>query len=321
MIAKNSPHETPGQEFLYEHVHFNFDGNYLLAKIIFEQVAQILPQPIKTHKANKPLATRKECQQRLAYTEWTQYISTDYILDTFIKEPPFSNRLDNDKLVSQMEQKIKTLKASLTQESLKKIAEQYRHAIQISPEDGWLHWQYAKLLDDTRNYQAAIEQYRLLLECWPNYYIAHGKVALLLLETKQDTNASITYSREALRINPTYTDAYYSLALAYDMQGQIDQAEKYYNETLKLDHRYAPAWNNLAVLYSNCGRDKQAEQIYRKGLQVVKDYEDLYCNLAILLNKQTRREEALEVLRNASELHPDFTQVRKILNTLTKTRN
>ncbi len=321
MIAKNSPHETPGKEFLHEHVHFNFDGNYLLAKIIFENVAQILPQRIKNHKANKPLATMKECQQRLAYTDWTQYISTDYLLDTFIKQPPFSNRLDNDKLVSQMEQKVKTLKASLTQESLKKIAEQYRRAIQISPEDGWLHWQYAKLLDDTRNYQAAIEQYRLLLECWPNYYIAHGKLALLLLETKQDANASITYSREALRINPAYTDAYYSLAVAYDIQGQIDQAEKYYNQTLELDQRYAPAWNNLAVLCSNCGRDKQAEQIYRKGLQAVQDYEDLYCNLAILLNKQGRRQEALEVLRNASVLHPDFTQATKILNNLAKKRD
>ena len=61
-IEKNSPHNVAGEELFYEHVHYNFNGNYLLARTVFEQVEQILPDWIKTHKANEPLVTRQECE-------------------------------------------------------------------------------------------------------------------------------------------------------------------------------------------------------------------------------------------------------------------
>lgn len=43
IFQKNSPYETAGEEFFYEHVHMNFKGNFLLAGAIFKQVEEILP--------------------------------------------------------------------------------------------------------------------------------------------------------------------------------------------------------------------------------------------------------------------------------------
>jgi tetratricopeptide (TPR) repeat protein len=139
VFEKNSPYETPGEELFYEHVHMNFTGNYLLAKAIFEQVENILPERIKRYKAEQQLPTDAECEEYLAYTDWNRYKITEEILNAYIKQAPFTNQLYHKQRVTQMEQQVKTLKAFLTLEVFNEVQAQYRWAIQQSPSDWWLH--------------------------------------------------------------------------------------------------------------------------------------------------------------------------------------
>ena len=46
MLAQDSPEKIPGNELFYEHVHLNFDGNYLLGLAFAEQTAKLLPKSI-----------------------------------------------------------------------------------------------------------------------------------------------------------------------------------------------------------------------------------------------------------------------------------
>src|SRR5208282_4653179 len=41
-LALRSPHGLTGGEFLYEHVHLNFEGNYLVARTLAEQIGHAL---------------------------------------------------------------------------------------------------------------------------------------------------------------------------------------------------------------------------------------------------------------------------------------
>jgi hypothetical protein len=43
LLSANSPHQIPGEEFFYEHVHLNFQGNYLLARAFAEQIESAWP--------------------------------------------------------------------------------------------------------------------------------------------------------------------------------------------------------------------------------------------------------------------------------------
>ena len=55
MLAQNSPAKIPGNELFYEHVHLNFDGNYLLGRAFAEQTAKLLPKSIwRTANTNGP---------------------------------------------------------------------------------------------------------------------------------------------------------------------------------------------------------------------------------------------------------------------------
>jgi hypothetical protein len=51
-FATNSPGAIPGDDFFYEHVHFNFDGNYRLALGWATQVATLLNSPPKAASIN-----------------------------------------------------------------------------------------------------------------------------------------------------------------------------------------------------------------------------------------------------------------------------
>ena len=44
MLAQDSPDKIPGNELFYEHVHLNFDGNYLLGRAFAEQTCEAAPK-------------------------------------------------------------------------------------------------------------------------------------------------------------------------------------------------------------------------------------------------------------------------------------
>src|SRR5262249_40056674 len=72
LVASNSPGAIPGQEWFYEHVHFNFDGNYRLARAWADQVARFLPAVI-TNAAKGDWAPQDLCERTLGLTDWNRY--------------------------------------------------------------------------------------------------------------------------------------------------------------------------------------------------------------------------------------------------------
>ncbi len=317
-FEENSPHEIPGEELFYEHVHMNFKGNYLLAGTIFKQVQEILPQRIKHYQANERLLpTEAECARHLAYTDWDRYMIADEVLDGFIKQAPFTNQLYYDLRVGKMEQKLKALKAFLSPEVFNEVEGQYRWAIQQSPSDWWLHWKYGELLEYLDKYNAAAEQYRLVLNYVPHRYEAYAKLGLLFGK-QGNPDAAITHNIEALRIYPFFADAYFNLGLAYHVQGRLDKAVENYSKAIRLKPDLPQAYNNLATILFQQDKLDEAVQTYRRGLILVPDDLDLHYNLGIMLEKQGHRDEALKELRTALQIDPNSTKVRKVLNFILK---
>ncbi|MFH1716803.1 MAG: tetratricopeptide repeat protein [Planctomycetota bacterium] len=315
VLEKNSPHETPGQELFYEHVHLNFAGTYLLAETIFEQVQRILPpQWSASQRADdRPTLTRAECAARLAFTDWDRYETANQVLSGFIKQPPFTNQLYQKERLSQMEQDLEALKIYLAPDALAGAASEYRQAIEKTPTDWHLHWKYGKLLTEVlKDYPAAAQQYRLVQKYVPHShlgYSAMGAVALGL----GDFDSAIEQYGKAVRIRPTSGDAHYHIGWAHQMQGKTDEAVKYYSQAMRLEPDYVPTYNNLAEILYRQGKADEAIEICRKGLIFSPDSSILHGNLGTLLNVQGQRDEAIKELRTALELDPDSAKIRKML--------
>ena len=127
-LADNSPHGLPGEGLFYEHVHLTFEGNYLVARTVFDQLEPVLAERLKGARQGE-VATLERCAQRLMYTEWSRHQSLDTVVNMFLAKPPFTGQLYHKEHVAAMQQQLKALKKQLTPNVLRAIAEQYRAMI------------------------------------------------------------------------------------------------------------------------------------------------------------------------------------------------
>jgi tetratricopeptide (TPR) repeat protein len=123
----------------------------------------------------------------------------------------------------------------------------------------------------------------------------------------QDAEAENMY-KEAIRLNPELSSAYYHLGnLAAKNPYRRDQAEEFYRQAIKVKPDDVYAHNRLGNLL---GEDKlkrdQAEEYHRNAIKFNPNYSYAYFELANLLSKdKSRRAEAIELYNKAIDLSPD----------------
>jgi len=321
-FEENSPHQVPGEELFYEHVHMTFKGNYLLARALAERVDDILPQRIQRQEANEHLLlTEAQCARRLAYTDWARYNNAYKILNYYIKKPPFTNQLDHEGRVRQMEMRLKALEDSLTPQVLKDTGVLFQQLIEKDPCDIWLRWRYAELLSvHLNNESAAAEQCRAAQGLLPSSYRSHLLLALSL-ERLGRWSEAVAHLRTVIQIKPTSAEAYYHLGLACQSQGQMDEAAKHLSRAIRLQPTSPQAYMRSAVLLSGRGRVDEAIGVLRKGTRYIPDDPVLHFNLGVLLDRRQRRDEAVQELRTAMRIDPNSTEIRGVLESVLRRIN
>jgi tetratricopeptide (TPR) repeat protein len=320
-FEENSPYGIPGGELFHEHVHMKFKGNYLLAKAVFNQVVEVLPERVKRYKANgQTIPTESECARYLAYTDWDRYKIAEDVLNNFIKQAPFTNQLYHSQRVEQMEQELKALEEHLTPEVLGENEAQYRRAIGRTPADIWLNWKYGEFLESLEKTAGAAMQYRAVLDMVPHHYEAYAKLGLLLGK-QGDLNSAISYNLKAIEIFPSFAEAYFNLGFACHLQRRLDEAAEYYSKSIEFMPDQSQAYINLGLIQYDQHKVAEAMETYRKALSVKPDDPDLHQNLGIMLKDQGRRDEAIKEFRAALEIDPNSAKVRKLLKDTLEGRN
>jgi Tfp pilus assembly protein PilF len=319
IFEQNSPHGVPGSGLYHEHVHLNFHGNYLLAKTLFEQIEEVLPDRVVADRgARRPFLTELACARHLAWTDWDRYKIADEVVNRYLNKAPFTNQLYHHDRIQAMEQEMTDLKTSLTPESLKEVAAQYRQAIEQDSTDWMLRERYAMLLlDDLKDPVSAREQYRFLVNALPHSYLGYYNLGTVLSKLGDSKSAMAQYHR-AIQIKPTYGQAHYRLGLAYQKLNKMDDATKHYSEAVRWQPDLVPAYNNWAEIQMRRKEVGKAIAVCRNGLLYSPDSAILHCNLGVLLSKQNRRDEAIKEIQLAARLDPNSARIQSILKTMSR---
>jgi len=152
VLADQSPHGVTGDEFFYEHVHFNPRGNYTIASVFFNrmQVQLGLPDPA----TSEDVLSEAGCERLLAFTGYDRArILRD--LQRRLQRPPFTNQLNHAEGV----EKVRLAVDGHTEAPEQTTAE-YRWAIARHPDDQLLHLNFGLFLHPyDRN--AAQQQFRM----------------------------------------------------------------------------------------------------------------------------------------------------------------
>ncbi len=320
MIGQNSPHGIAGNELFYEHVHLNFSGNYLVAREILNHIEDTLPDRIKSMRLEKTESlSEEECARRLAYTQWNRYKIADKVLNSFIKRPPFSNRLYHEALVEQLERQLASLKAGVTAQSIQEAVRQHRWALEKNPNDWVLHWKYGQLLVERfGDHRGAVEQFQWVRDHLPHTWLAYESLGRSL-QAMGDLDGAITQYETVIRLQPTSGRTYFYLGEALQRRGDLAGATERYLSAVQWEPDCVPAYNSLARIYSEQGDLNKAIELCRRGLVFVPQSATLHGSLGTLLARTGQKEKAVHELRTALEIDPNSAPIRNSLEVLMKT--
>ncbi|HEY1470715.1 MAG TPA: tetratricopeptide repeat protein [Candidatus Acidoferrum sp.] len=141
-LAAESPYGVIGSELLYEHVHLNPTGNYLLARSIFSQIVDNLPVAARASALSLNPLSESECEQLLALTSHDRSRMDSEMIQR-MQRPPFTNQLNHAEQIQNL-----TLKAISSTETFPATLSEYQWAIAQAPSDRILHSKFGFVLFD-----------------------------------------------------------------------------------------------------------------------------------------------------------------------------
>ncbi len=159
VFSKASPNGIIGSELIYEHVHMTPQGNYLLARAMFLQIASKIASEsghslTESDVRSEDVPSEIECEQLLAFTGHDRARIAGEMLQR-VQKPPFTNQLNHSDQVLRL-----TFKAQDVGETPDETAAQYEWALRKNPDDRVLHYNYGLFLFEF-NRTAALQQLSL----------------------------------------------------------------------------------------------------------------------------------------------------------------
>jgi tetratricopeptide (TPR) repeat protein len=304
-VAQSSPHGIPGLELFYEHVHFNFAGNYLLALDFAEKVKKILPAAITTRDEGK-WACAKLCDDRLAATVWDRQRVWQPILSR-IMAPPFTGQFDHAANLKIYEAKMTEAKSLMNTQSPEQARQMYERALVLSPDDYFLHGNFERFLEAGGYLPQAIVEAKRCCELVPQLPGGYYYAGTLLVRAGRTTEAAEYFSR-ALAIRSDYAEAQNEMGELLANQQNTAGAVTWFKRAIRANPGYVEAYIGLGFLQQNQGDISTAMVNYQKAASLEPDGPADYFSRANDAASQYQWDEAIACLRAVVKAKPDFWQ-------------
>ena len=221
----------PGDDFFYDHVHLNFSGNYLVAKLVAAAINRTLANSISSGLTN--VLSESEVARQLAFTEFDQRRVAG-MMRARLEQPPFnrqSNFLERDERLRKGTEAFKS--------PLRECIQVYAAALSLDPDSWMLHANFAGLLDAAGESAAATAQWVEVTRLVPHYAPAWLNLGNLAVESKRFTEAEGYYG-EARRQNANIVQLLCQLGLLASAQQRHGEAQNYFRRALQA--RPLPQW-------------------------------------------------------------------------------
>jgi tetratricopeptide (TPR) repeat protein len=293
----------PGDNLFYEHVHFRFDGNYLLARALLAEVEAALPQ-LAGSRGRQPSLSRDQCAESLALTPWDDYQMASTIVDLF-RRPPFTSQLDHaDRAILARKRTEELGRVATTRTAVEAAYRTCETALERSPDDWRCREHLAKLALVSGRPKTALEQMRALAKLFP--LVPEVNVGLASAEKScGQLDEAIGSFQKVLEVDPGRVSANYDLATILDERGRIDEAILHYQKAVEGDPSLVVARASLASALARCGRMEEAIAQFEKTLEVDPNCAVARSGLGQVFKEQGRIDEAIASFQKAVKSDPN----------------
>ena len=302
-FSTNSPGGIPGQEWFYEHVHFNFDGNYRLARAWATEVEACLPAGVRS-AATGQWASQELCERRLGLTDWNRADVIDDVVRR-MSQPPLSTQANNKERVAWFRAELSNLHGKMNREAAKDAFKIYQEALERAPEDFRLHENFAQFLEAVGDLREAAAQWQRVRDGIPHHHLGWFETGRLLARQGQWGDAQAALSK-AVELRPDLSEGWLELGQVEHQKGNDALALADYERARRLlpqDHR---VYFHMGRSLSKLNRKADAIQQFRRAVRLQPtDWEALYA-LGEELAFDGQVEEAALRFQQVLELKPDY---------------
>lgn len=264
-FAEQSHDGLPGEDLFYEHVHLTFEGNYLLARTLAEQVEKLLPEGIVTRgTAPPPWPSAADCARRLVWTDWSRLAALDGIR-VRVASPPFIGQINHDAQLHSLKELMEQLSPALQPAGLAETRRVCEAALAMAPDDPTLHGHLTALKLTADDSEGAATSARRRLELLPSSSQAWMQLGLILFQ-QQKLDESAAAFRRAIELDPADVMLRQNLAQSLWMLGRRDEAITQLRRAVKLQSNFSLGWISLGQLLEEAGRGAEAEACHLKAL-------------------------------------------------------
>ncbi len=253
-----------GHDSLFEHVHFNWEGNIRLSGLLAEACATFIPNSGNATQAGWLNAA--ECADALGYTEYGRLTMLGTIAELTGK-PPFTNQLTFGEYQTELKRETGLARSqAMSHEGLLAAEAKVARAVERDPENPSLLIRLENIEFDLRNYDRALELVDRAILLQPRSAVLVTQKANLLQLFNRPNEA------EELLLNSTKTDPYYFpawqvLVGIWGKTGQVAKGKR----TIETLLEKMPTNNYLRMAYATLlmhGRETNAaEQQWRDILR------------------------------------------------------
>lgn len=302
-LAGQSPHGLPGQELLYEHVHLTFEGNYLLARGLTEQIVKLLPEAVaRRADPQRTWLSAGECAARLAWSGWSRYEAAEAVM-LRLNDPPFTSQLDHAARYERLRTRLEQLLPGVAPTALREAAAECRNALARRPADWVLAKNLGRLEHRLGDLGTAAASWREVVQLLPHSYEAHLQLGLLETQLGQHPEA-IGQFKEALRLNSDCVPALNGWGLALVGEGKPSDALRLYAQALKLSPASCETHLNLGMALEALGLTSEAKGHFRRALERKLNSAETLVTLGKMCLSQGWAGEAITNFTSALRLNP-----------------
>lgn len=110
----------------------------------------------------------------------------------------------------------------------------------------------------------------------------------------------------ALGLEPTNEEAAVGLALAYEHEGKITQAEKAYQQAIQAHPNSRYSYNLFGTFYRRRNEYEKALEMYARVIQIAPEWYGTYVNVGSIYNEMGQYEKAIEPLKKSITIRPSY---------------
>jgi len=192
----------------------------------------------------------------------------------------------------------------LANDQTSQALEQFLNALEIYPDDPYLHYDLALTYDMKGMFYKTEYHLKEAIRLKPDYSDAYNYLGFVYFRDGK-VDEAIQYYHKALEnelyLNPQ--DAHLNLGVAYLSRKEYRKAMLHLEEAIRLVPDFTAAYNNLGKAYEGLGQYDRAGLMYERAVEFNPRYADAYLNLGKLLYRSGDRKKAksnfIQVIRLA----------------------